>query len=1175
MSIPYRFLPWARRGLARAHQNADDGNTALAVRPRVNIGLTLQARQDGNPAAAVSGNIDLTLYGPGDVIGIDPRLIVRTDPKPNITNFEPNYLAVIDFDPPDFPWLLTPAKANANSNLRPWLVLAVFDRSVVKTLPRIKAGQALPSIGLTAAQVASELPDLAESWLWAHAQAVSTSNDTASLANELAAKPERNISRLVCPRRLQPRKDYFACVVPAFEAGRLRGLGQPLPPAMTGLAPAWTPGHEIELPVYFHWEFSTGPVGDIETLARRLKTPQQYQGDADLIAQLQHIGEQPVMVDGDHLLFVDETPDRTVFEGAMVSLEFQPAAATHHPLFGQNLQAMLNSGNALAGQGTGKAAGVPTLSPPIYGEHPARRHAVDPLRIGQHWLDDLNLQPRYRLAAGWGAEVVRQNQDDFMQAAWTQVGEVLATERALSLSRLAHDVLKRIEKRHLDKLPEHRLLALLGPARARIKVAPNLSLYGRIGAATLPGELFDGAMRRLTSARRPTFRMAQFRERALGADRHSVVSQMGALVNTFANAAQNVTRIDPNRFVPDGIMGSRSYDGIALPDDPAALVDLQPYTGLPGQMNVTAIRQIQQANQTALALAASSKRSPPKMGDVWHKGLVTETHRLRILELQKATGQTLQGDLPQLIRQVSTRGAEGVLLSIEENGQVKAQALKIDGRSGNLKNVGITVRTRAIGASGAARTSGAARIAPGSLGALSPQALRLYGNNAVFTSLPPGALGGAAAVNIGLDEPGRFSPLQSATVIAPTITVPPAIKNRAILHRYSEAFKDFQKTWHDPHDLAQVAIRPLDFALSQSASQARSRVDPAQTVPARLASMLALADHPVAWSRELGLTHDFVSARLDLALVERLRYVIPRTFDRVMAYPHLIFPLSRKLQILAPEVFLPGVGKLPDDFIMAVKTNPRFVEALMLGANHEMGRELLWQGFPTDQRGTPFQHFWQRLDKANDIEEIHRWNAAPLGKQPGSGEMLVLLIRGQLLERFPTLSVYAYPKIALETRPGGSSPPVPSGSKDPKEMLPDLVKLPVLKGHLGKDITYLGFKINPNRDPSIPDPKLDLDYMENFFFILEEQMTEPRFGFDEPDGKGQFGTGWQDVDWSEVGAQGVNGGTYFGGNQLQQAPPAQGAAQWLNPHAATVADALLQRPFRGFYTGAQLKMPKN
>ena len=70
MTIPYRFTPWSRRGLSRAHANVDTAGGALATRPRITVGLTLQAKQDGNAATAVSGNIDLTLYGPGDVIGI-------------------------------------------------------------------------------------------------------------------------------------------------------------------------------------------------------------------------------------------------------------------------------------------------------------------------------------------------------------------------------------------------------------------------------------------------------------------------------------------------------------------------------------------------------------------------------------------------------------------------------------------------------------------------------------------------------------------------------------------------------------------------------------------------------------------------------------------------------------------------------------------------------------------------------------------------------------------------------------------------------------------------------------------------------------------------------------------------------------------------------------------------
>ena len=1167
MSIPYRFMPWVRRGLARSHQNADATDAPLAARPKVNIGLTIQARQDGTGVAAVSGNIDLTLYAPGDVIGIDPRLMVRTDPKPGITNFEPNYLTIVDFDPPDFPWMLTPARADGGKSLRPWLVLIVVERGVVAP-PTLRSGHPLPSITLSAAAAATELPDLAESSLWAHAQAVSERSkaDAEGLGREMQAAPARNISRLVCPRRLEARKDYVACVVPAFDAGRLRGLGQPV--QAESLNPAWNHALPvaIELPVYFHWEFSTGPVGDIETLARRLKRPDQYASnspaDVALRTQLQHIGEQVIAVDADHLLFTGTTPKRTIFEGAMVSLDFKPTVADDG--FAAGLEAMLNSGQALATSGVPKADLVPTLSPPIYGEHPARRHAVAGGDADRHWLDGLSVQPRYRLAAGWGAEVVRRNQDEFMQAAWQQVGEVLAAERAFSLSRLARDILKRIEVRHLARLPEARLLAVLAPARARIKVAPEESLFGRIGSATLPDEIFGGAMRRLTSARRPTFRMAQWRERDLVQVGMSL--QMTALVNRFANVTKNLDAIDPNRVLPDGFLGSRSFDNIKVPDDAAAMVDLMPYLGMAGSLSAGEIRQIQMENSKMRAQATGTVRKAPAIGDVWHRGLVTETHALRLAELERAAGAPLAGNFVQLIQAASTRGAEGVLLSVQQSrqiaNQVSAQALKIDGRSGNLKPFGGRLLSGGGRDAKVVVVRTARGIAPGSVGAVPVRALRMYGNDSVFTSLPANTLGqGGKAVVIGLSAPGRFDVVPALGTInpdkvLPTITMPPAIKDRAVLHRYSEAFQVYQDQWVGPPDDQQVVA--ADFALASSASQIRARMDPAQTVPARLASTLSLGDQPVSWTAE-GLSNIFISTRLKSAFTEQLRYVIPRTFDRVMAYPHLPFPLSRKLEVLAPDVFLPGVGVLPDDFIMAVQTNPRFVEGLMVGANHEMGRELLWQGFPTDQRGTPFQHFWQRLDGKPDITPINEWLGSPLGQQKGNTPMLVLLIRGQLLERFPTLSIYAYPINAVENRPGGSSPPVAVDADDPKSMDSRQMIPPVMKGHLGKDITYVGFAINPGD-------------MAKFFFILEEQMTEPRFGFDERAGNGENSKKWLDVDWEDVK---VTPGKYFGKTNLQFAEPAAGDAKWLAPHAAMVADALLQRPFRGYYRGASLKTPKN
>ncbi len=1147
MSIPYRFMPFARRGLARSHRNPDAVNAPLASRPRVSVGLTLQAKRDGNAVTAVSGNVDLTLYGPADIIGIDPRLVIRTDPKPNITNFEPNYLAVVDFDPPDFPWLLTPAQATASNHLRPWLVLVVLDRAKVR-LPGMKPGRPLPSIELTAEHVAGELPDLSESWLWAHAQAVSEKSkaDEAGLAAEMKQFQERNISRLVCPRRLEARKNYVACVVPAFDGGRLRGLGQPV--VAETLAPAWNRAEPTatELPVYHHWEFSTGPVGDIETLARRLRTPQQYAGDPALIAQLRHIGEQPVAVDGDHLLFDGLTPGRTVFEGAMVSLEFKPEAP--NTTFADKLEAILDSGQALASRGTPKADTVPTLSPPIYGEHPARRHAVDRARINGHWLDGLSLQPRYRLAAGWGAEVVRQNQDEFMQAAWEQVGEVLAAERAFSLARLSRDVLRSIKLRHLDKLPEARLLAVLAPARARIKVAADRTLYGRISDATLPDELFDGAMRRLTSARRSTFRMAQWRERNLGVV--SAPRQMIGLVDKFANASKNLDAIDPNRFVPDGLMGSVSFDKIPLPQAADAIVDLEPFIGVPGRMTVAQIRTIQQQNAQARAAGARTPPKPPQIGDVMRQGLITETHALRFAELEKAAGRPLQGDFAQLVQQASRPGTAGVLLSANQAGVLQAQSVKLDASTGVLTTVGSTFVT---GQLRALRAPAETKLPSRRVGVVALQAVTTWGRDALLTTLPPNSLGQSrAAVRIEAERPGVFVGVQpgiggavrpdTGVAIRPepsvgirpepgpgigrpaeaatTITVPAAIRDQAVLQRYADAFKDFQQIAIVAEAPA-VNVHAVDFAVKPAADQTRTRIDPARSVSARLASMMTLGAQGMGFAGTQ-LSHPLVASRLDLASAETLRFVLPLFFDRVMAYPRLVFPLSRKLEVFAPEVFLPGVGLLPNDFIMAVKTNPRFVEALMLGANHEMGRELLWQGFPTDQRGTPFQHFWQRLDGAKDITPIHQWAAAPLGAQPGSTEMLVLLIRGQLLERFPTLSVFAYPIDAQENRPGGSSPPVSAGQPDPKEMDPNRMVLPVMKGHLGKDITYIGFNIAPAQ-------------IDKFFFILQEQMTEPRFGFDDPDAEGRDSNSWLDVDWSEVGVQ--------PGKYLRQRQPEDGRSR--------------------------------
>jgi hypothetical protein len=256
MSAGYRFFSWSREGLAAGvpagAQGTEGGRAVLPI----TLGVTKSGQSD-------SVAVKLLLYGPGDVLGIDIRQIIRRDPPPLTAQFEPNYFPAVEFDLPDYPWLFSPEASSPK--LRPWIVLAVVrkDAAALKTDP----GRPLPWLEIDPANILRELPPLADSWAWAHAQVAG--NGT---TGTIDAPPEQTLSRLVCPRRLESGVSYLACIVPAYEAGRQAGLGLEVTAAGED---AWPPpgggSGAFELPVYDHWEFSTGPDGDFEALARRLQ----------------------------------------------------------------------------------------------------------------------------------------------------------------------------------------------------------------------------------------------------------------------------------------------------------------------------------------------------------------------------------------------------------------------------------------------------------------------------------------------------------------------------------------------------------------------------------------------------------------------------------------------------------------------------------------------------------------------------------------------------------------------------------------------------------------------------------------------------------------------------------------------------------------------------------------
>jgi len=260
--------------------------------------------------------------------------------------------------------------------------------------------------------------------------------------------------------------------------------------------------------------------------------------------------------------------------------------------------------------------------------------------------------------------------------------------------------------------------------------------------------------------------------------------------------------------------------------------------------------------------------------------------------------------------------------------------------------------------------------------------------------------------------------------------------------------------------------------------------------------------------------------------------------DRIMAAPELDVPVYEYLARLDPDRFLPGVGEIPEDAITLLETNPRFIESVLVGLNSEMNRELLWRSFPTDQRGTPFRKFWAWTDGGPDIGPIHLWpktNALGTNGRGGPGGQIALLVRGRLLRRYPNTSIFAW-----RSKNGALiNPPA----------VTDL-KQPVFADVLGSDIVFVGFDLTD----------ADLLAGDGWFFVLQQQPTEPRFGFDELDPGATLpalGT-WSDATWTHTGTA---PGRYL---QIKDNPLANrivGGVQFV-AHAGHFAAITLQKPVR-------------
>ena len=1037
----YSFLPWLRQGLAGKITDQDEDQSVL-TRASVHVKLRLTGEPvTGTTALTADVDRDVDMYGPGDVVGIDPRAIVRIEPRDWITNYEPNYMPAVEFYDEDFPWRYTPAAPDGSLlRLRPWIMLVVLEEGTEFRDGRNVAGRPLPSIDVLDA---AALPAAGDLWAWAHVHVnlslagsddefVSTDMGAVipRLEDALRANADLAYSRIVSPRRLKPNAAYHAFLVPVFETGRLAGLGlDPTAGVPYATFSAWGDyagkPEAASLPVYHRWYFRTGTEGDFEKLVRQLKPMpvDKRVGVRDI--DVREPGAQLPGIDGDlggilklggalrvpRLAFTPEEleeveryenwaqPYPHQFQRALAAFVNLPDDYAEHPA---------PDANAAADDLPPELQGDPDplITAPLYARWHAltqrllRQRSGAPVVPDDNWVHELNLDPRHRVAAGFGTRVVQTNQETYMNAAWEQIGDVLEANRRIreaQLAKLTAASWYASQLRPLIAAQPERALAITAPVQRHV-VAGGATVQHRRAQSVVPPALTSTAMRRIT---RPRGR----------------------------------------------IMRALPFGGDVRPDT-----------------------LLQRVNDGEVS-AAPPKVTPP--------GVVTT---------DEVADTVLGTEVPGAFADLLRRWPWLVPLTLVLAAIVLILALVLGGA---VLVIGIAVAIALVALWWLLRRWAAAIARSDVLreDALTEEAVDDLPRSPDFTISEPGA---------------DVTPTTGATD-----------------SEQGTRFKDALRDWHALHEASLTSEdtpAPARLDLGRLASETVGAIDPDTTIPRRTLK----------------------SIEIPARIADELR----ESFAEVTAYPVIDQPMYEPLKLISDELFLPNLNLIQQNSITLLETNQKFIEAYMVGLNHEFARELLWREYPTDQRGSVFRQFWDvrgMLDpaesdpealreKLRDIPKLHDWLPEDaLGdhdhREQGrdNEQEVVLVVRGELLKKYPNAVIYAQ-KARWQLTDGHVDPGkerLLEEITEAEEANPprDKLQTPLYEARVDPDITFFGFDLTA--DEARGDSGEEDDDRPGWFFVIKERPGEARFGFDV-DRDGEIQT-VNDLSWNDAVPGGSEG----------------------------------------------------
>ena len=1077
----YVFLPYARSGIAAALTEpfAWTAGARASVVMRVPV---IDAR--GEQPAEMTVNV----YGPADVTEIDTRQVIRTWPKADAHDTEIDDLVQVEFDRPELPWLFTPTGPDGSGRLVPWLTLVVAREGTLSWGPARGSTRA-------ASIRRDQLQPLDDAYAWAHAQVMGTQDAGPSLEDRLSGENAPfNLSRLLCPRRLEPFTAYTACVVPTFLAGARAGLG--LTP-VDRLTPAWGPEPAdtmIDLPVYYAWRFATGEAGNFESLARKIRSQPAPPG----VGRRRLDATRPWSDAG---LTAADPGAEMIVKGPIVS-PANPAddATDTWPTEEQQrwaepvteaLRDRLNRADEQEHADTGDDP--PLVTPPLYGGTHRKQPRIEPAEAADSqppWFRELNLDPRHRTVGGLGTRVVQAEQEDLMLSAWNQVIGVEAANRALRLAQLAKHVAASLHQRHLAALSAAEVLAATERVHGKVLDAPGVTVLARVAASSLPPAAVTGAFRRLV---RSQGHLARIGVRAVGRGGVDAATRIRAVDRlTVADDLQTTDWV--LRYVaPDGIdrfsaaAQARVTDLIAtrlVPGADAAtlLAQWRKLAGEPGpeeRLGAQAVAgaRFEDTDLGGSVLAAILARLVA-VAPGWEEMFADENLAV--------AGFVNAGQLAEFSWRAGSAQLYTVDLPLPD---IKRLDLPLDD---HRERTGV-VPTEPLHAWARTRMD---------------EIRERFGD----TPLPDAELD-AGRLGEALAEQLRVSGERLAVGFA-------RIADKLIV---DDPFAEADRPRIDAPGLQLVA-----------------KLNPLVTVPARVDARL---------TGGTGRLPDWL----------RPGWFADRRIEPVMTHPRFDWPMYEPLHRYDPDWMIPGLGRIErPDMATLLQTNNTFIEGYLVGLNHEMGRELLWREYPTDQRGTYFRSFWtHQPELAADLHEP-AWGTGSLGDHLTMPDgRIVLLVRGDLIRRYPGVVAHAVRQAQGPDGAFSDDAGVPLfEAASPTHPVKTLFRIV-----LPPNILLVGFDLE--RDQVQTE-------LVRWWFTLAENPTEPRFGLDPAlSDPPPVPLGRDDLIWADFGV--ALGGFLNAADGRNIAFPDQRNVEcrW-GRSSAEVAMLLFQLPGRAAYNGVKM-----